>query len=93
MIAPCPISGICEHHVDRLEEDGVAVLLVVAEHLGVRHQPARADAEDEAALQQMIQHRHLRRDRCRVRVRHVHRTGAEHDLLGVVRQARQEHAA
>src|SRR2546426_10673739 len=54
-----------EHHVDRLEEDRVAVFLVVAEGLGVRHQAAGTDAHDEAALEQVIDHRYLRRDLCR----------------------------
>ena len=80
-----------EHHVDRLEEDRVAVLLVVAEHLGVRHQPARADAHDEPPLEHVIEHRDLRRDVGRVRVRHVERAGAERDLRRGVRDAREEH--
>ena len=88
--APCPDV---EHHVDRLEEDGVAVLLVVAEGLGVRHQAAGADAHDEAALQQVIDHRHLRRDVRGVRVRHVDGAAAEHDVLRVVREAGEEHQA
>ena len=82
-----------EHHVDRLEEDGVPVLLVVAEDLRVRHQPARADAHDEAPFQHVIEHRHLRRDRGRVGVRHVDRAAAEHDALRVVGEAGEEHQA
>ena len=51
-----------EHHVDRLEEDRIAVLLVVPEHLGVRHQAARADPEDQPPLEQVVEHRDLCRD-------------------------------
>ncbi len=45
-----------------LGEDPVAVLAEDAEHLGVGGQRARADAEDEAALGQVVEHRRLRED-------------------------------
>jgi hypothetical protein len=41
----------------------------------------------------MIEHRQLGRDRDRMRVRHVHRAGAELDVLGVVGQRRQKDRA
>ena len=41
--------------------------------------PARADAEDEAAVEHVVEHRDLRGDRGRMRVRHVDGAGAELD--------------
>ncbi len=60
--------------------------LEIAEHLGIGQQPARRDAEDEAPVEQMVEHRGIRRDRGRMIVRHVDRAGAELDPLGRVDQ-------
>ncbi len=49
--------------------------------------------EDEAALEQVVEHRDLRRDRRRMAVGQVERAGAERDPLRQVREAGEEHRA
>ncbi len=58
-----------QDHVDRLGEHLVAVLLEDAERLGVGGERAGADAEDEAALRQMVEHRRVHGDQHRMHVR------------------------
>ena len=79
--------------VDGFGEHLVAVLVEDAERLGVRGQRARADAEDEAAVGEVVEHRGVRRDKHRVLLREVRGAGAELDLLGLGDQRGQEHQA
>ena len=72
-----------QDHVDRLGEHLVAVLLQDAERLGVGGQRAGADAEDEAAFRQMIEHRRVLGDQHRMHVREIAGAGGELDGLGV----------
>src|SRR4051812_40106376 len=62
-----------QHHVDALDEHGIAVFSEVAEHFGVRHQSAWTDAHDEATFQHVVDHRHLRGDGRGMTVRHIDR--------------------
>ena len=80
-----------QHRVDTFDKHRIAVLLEVAERLGVRHQAARADAHDEAALEHVVQHRDLPGDGGRVAVGHVDGATAQHDVASVMRQTGQEH--
>ena len=82
-----------QHLVDGFQEHLVAVGVEVAECLGVRQQATRADAEQEAAVEHMVEHGDLRGDRCRMRVRHVDGAGAELHGLGLVHQAGEEDRA
>ena len=82
-----------QDHVDRLGEDLVAVLIENADRLGIRRERAGADAHDEAALRQMIEHRRVHRDHHRMHLREVGGAGRELDGLGVVNQRRQEQHA
>ena len=82
-----------QHLVDAFEEHRVAVGVEIAEHLGVRQQPAGRDAEDEAPVEQMVEHRGIRRHRRRMIVRHVDRAGAELDAPGRLDQRADEHHA
>ena len=70
-----------EHLVDRLDEHGVAVGVEIAEQFRVGEQPARADAEDQPAIEHVIEHRDRGGNGRRMRVRHVDRAGTETDLL------------
>ena len=79
-----------QDHVDALDEHRIAILAEGAEDLGVRHQPTRADAHDQAALGQMVEHRDLPGDRRRVRIGQVEGAGAELDIAGFRNQAGQE---
>ena len=79
--------------VDGFGEHLIAVLVEDAERLGVRGQRARADAEDEAAVGEVVEHRGVRRDQHRVLLREVRGAGAELDLFGLGDQRRQEHQA
>ena len=79
-----------EHHVDAFDEHGVTVAAEIAEHLGIRHQPAGRDPEDEAPLQHVVEHRHLGRHAGGVRIRQVHGARAETDRSGLVGKARKE---
>ena len=58
VLALAPIGRLArpdgEDMVDRFDQHGGAVGVEIAEDLGVRAQPARADAEHEAALEQMV---------------------------------------
>ncbi len=56
-------------------------------------QAAWADAEDEAAVEHVIQHRDVGRDGRRMGVRHVDRAGSQPDLFGGGRNPRQERHA
>ena len=82
-----------QHHVDRLDEHRGAVLVEVAEGLGVGQEPAGTDAEVEPPVEQVIEHRNLGGHRGGVGVRHVHRAGAEADRPGRVREGRDEQRA
>ena len=52
-----------QHLIDAFQEHGVAVGIEIAEHLRVRQQAARRNAEDEPAVEQMIEHRDFGRHR------------------------------
>ena len=84
-----------EDHVDGFGEQLIALLhgQAEAERLGVGGERARADAENEAALCQMIEHRRVRRDERRMAVREVRCPGAELDGLGVADQGGEEDEA
>ena len=82
-----------EDHVDRFGEQLVAVLVEHAERLGVRRQRAGADAEDEAPLREMVEHRGVRGDQRRVRVRKIGGAGGELDRFGVADQRGEEDEA
>jgi hypothetical protein len=82
-----------ENLVDRFDEHGLAVLVEQAQRLGVRAQDAGADAEDEAALEQVVDHRRVGGDDHRMAVREVRDRSADLDLLGDAEQGRDEHQA
>jgi hypothetical protein len=79
--------------VHRLNEDRVAILVHRLHHLGVGRQPARPDAEDEAAFEQRVDHRDLRRGGGRMAVRQIHGAAAKLDALGVARERGDEDQA
>ena len=54
---------------------------------------AGADAHDEAALRQMVEHRGVDRNDHRMHLRQIGGAGRELDGLGVVNERRQEHHA
>ena len=85
-LAPPDIDDVA----DRLREHLVAVDTANAQRLGVRFERAGAHPEQEPPLQQVVQHRGLRGDQDRVRVRQIGRAGAELDLPRVGDQARLE---
>jgi hypothetical protein len=74
----------------RLGEQRVLVDVERADRLGVGRQRARADAEDEAAFGEMVEHRGLRRNQDGMLLRQVRGAGPELDLRGRVNQRRQE---
>src|SRR3954453_18102238 len=82
-----------QHLVDAFQKHRVAIGIEIAERLGVRHQAARRDAKDEAAIQHMIEHRDVRRDCSRMIVRHVDGAGAEFDALRRLDQRANKHHA
>ena len=82
-----------EDDVDSIGEQLVAVVVEQAEGLGVRAQRARADAEDEPAARQMVEHGSMRSDQRGVRVRKVRGPGGELDALGGVHQRGEEDEA
>ena len=82
-----------EHVVDALLELLAPVEIEVAEHFPVGGQPARADPEDEAALEEVVEHRDLGRDRRRVAIWQVDRPRAERDPLRQVGETREEDRA
>ena len=75
---------------DRFGEHLVAVDTPNSQRLRVRLERAGAHPEQESPLQQVVQHRGLRGDQDRMRVRQVGRAGAELDLPRVGNQARQK---
>ena len=79
-----------ENMIDRLDEHRGAVLVEVAENLGVGQEAAGTDAEDEAAVRHVVDHRHLAGDAGRMVVRHVDGAAAEPDLLRLVQEPRHE---
>ena len=97
MLALEVVGGVAgpdaEDEVDALGELLAPVGVEVAEHLPVGRQAAGADAEQEAAFEDVVEHRDLGRDRGRVAVRKVDRARAELDPLRDVGEARQEHGA
>ena len=82
-----------QHLVDRLDEHRAAVLVEKLQRLGVGAQDAGADPHQEPALQQVVEHRRVRRDDDRVRMGQVDDRGAELDLRGHAHQRREEHHA
>ena len=79
-----------QNHIDALGEHFIAVLIEIAQRLGVTAQRARADAENKAPLRQMIEHRRVRGEQHRMLLRQIRRAGAELDGLGVADQCRQK---
>src|SRR3984957_18529015 len=79
--------------VDGLREHGAAVGVEQLHgfHVGAQH--AGADAEQQAALEQVVDQRHLRRDQERMVERQVHHRGAKLDLSGVACERSAEHQA
>ena len=75
-LAPPDIDDVA----DRFREHLVAIDAANSERLRIGFERARADAEQEPPLQQVVQHRGLRGDQDRVRVRQIGRAGAELDL-------------
>src|SRR5437016_5886773 len=84
-----------EDHVDGFGEQLIALLHgeAEAERFGVGRERPGADAENEAALCKMIEHRRVRRDERRMAVREVRRPGAELDGLRVADQRGEEDKA
>ena len=63
---PCRLYGgslaqISKDLVDRFQEHRVAVGFEIAENFRVRQQPSGADAEDQASVEHVIEHRDARR--------------------------------
>ena len=82
-----------DHVVDAFEEHRLAIAAKVLEHLHVGRQAARADADNQAAFEQVVEHRHVGGKGGGVAIRQIQRAGAKRDVLGVVHQARQKHQA
>ena len=61
-------------------EDARAILIQVAEQLGVRRERTGADAKDEAAFGQVIEHRRMGGDQHRMRLREIGRASRKLDL-------------
>ena len=77
---------------DRLDEFARAHGAIgVVEQLEVGEQPARADAEHEAAAGHVIELCCFGRDHHRIVVRQADHRGAEAQILGARREARHEH--
>ena len=79
--------------VDGLGEHLVAVLVQDPQRLGIRRQRPGADAEDEPAVGEVVEHRGVRRDQNGVLLGEVRRAGAEPDLVGLRDQRGQENQA
>src|SRR5688572_10630042 len=80
-----------QHHVDRLQHHRRAQILVAdVEELEVADEPAGADAHDEPAAAQMVEHGRVGGHRGRMRLREVQHAGAEPDVLGAVDDAGEE---
>ena len=79
-----------QHLIDRFARHRLAVLIQRAENFRIRAQPARADAQNEAPVAHVIDHRDLRRHRRRMAVRQVDGAGAEADLPRLVGKAGDE---
>ena len=79
--------------VDGFLEHRLAIALEIAEHFGVGTQSPGTDAEHEAAIEQVIEHRHIGRDLRRMPVGQVHGAAAAHDARGVLCEAREEDQA
>ena len=79
-----------KHLIDRLQEHGIPVGIEIAEHFRVRQQAAGADAEDQASVEHMVEHRDRGCNRSRMRVRHVDGAGAKLDLSGRRREPGNE---
>ena len=87
--SPAQIPRMCSRHSWNF---ALRSQIEVPEHLPVRGQAARADAEHEAPFEDVVEHCHLGRDRRRMTVWQVHRARAQRDLLGHVREAGEEDA-
>ncbi|MEA2980865.1 MAG: hypothetical protein QOF09_2688 [Alphaproteobacteria bacterium] len=79
-----------ENLVDRFDEHRVTVLIEHAHRLSIGPMNARADAHDEAALQNMVEHRYVRCHYHWMAMRQVDDTSSEFHLLGNVRQRCEE---
>ena len=79
--------------VDGLGEHLVAVLVEDAQEFGIRGEGAGADAEDEPAAGEVVEHRAVDGHQRRVHVGQVGRPGAQPDLGRVVDQRGQEDEA
>ena len=79
-----------QHHVDAFYKHGISVSTKVTKDLCIRHQATRADAHDESAFEHMVHHGSLRCNSGRVRIRHIDRACAEHDVFGFRNQASQK---
>ena len=75
-----------EDHVDRLGEDLVAVFIEDPERFRIGGERPGADAEDEAALREVIEHRRVRGDQRRMRMRQIRGSGGELDRLRLADQ-------
>ena len=79
-----------EDDVDGFGEYFIAVFLQQAEGLGVRRKSAGADATNEAAFREVVEHRGVGCDERRVRVRQIGGAGRKLDGLRRVDQRRQK---
>src|SRR5580704_1349098 len=79
--------------VDGLREHGATVGVELLHGLHVGAQNAGADAEQQAALEQVVDQRRLRRDQERMVERQIHHRGAELDLRGEAGKRGAEHQA
>src|SRR5690349_16813836 len=68
--------------IDRLKEHRVAISVEITKNFRIRQQSARADTEDQAAVEHVIEHRDRRCKRRRMGIRHVDGAGTKLDLLG-----------
>ena len=87
---PCPDR---QNLVDRFHKHRLPVGVEHAQRLGVGAQHAGADAKDEAAFEQVVEHRRIGGDHHRVAMRQVGNRGADLHLPGGVQQRRDEHHA
>ena len=80
-----------QDRLDRLlHHPGPVRRAVQLEHLEVAGRAAGADAEDEAALGQLVEHRGMGGDDRRVLLRQVDDAGTELDVLGALDQGREK---
>ena len=80
-----------QNHINGMAEELGAVQIEHPQRLEVGRQRAGADAENEAALGQVVEHRRLRGQQRGVRLRKVAGAGGQLDGLGGVDQRGQEH--